>query len=176
MLISARNIGTTPAATVRIEFNTTLVSPAKDMDPERLAVFSDPIAMMAPGRVISVPFGRAWDFFPADGVPPPLRYEAKVSYTDLAGKHRYEDPACTLDLAPFKHTPIYRDDLREIAVRLKGMEQAMGRWTKSGRLRVNTMTQAEIDERDAAHWEQVRARRQRSETSAAARSDDEPRS
>ncbi len=174
VLIGVKNIGTTPAANVRIKFDKPLQSPTKSLEPERFAIFSDPIAMMAPGRAIRVYFGMGPDFFPADGEGVPLRYEVEVTYSDLAGKRNYIDPPNILDLAPFKHTSVDRDDLHEIAQRVKGIEQAMKNWTQRGRLGVNAITQAEIDERDAAYLDEVGAQNEPPDPAVTQETDGQP--
>jgi hypothetical protein len=173
VLVSVRNIGATPAANVRIAFDRPLESPTKGLNPERFAVFSEPIAMMAPGRRISVYFGLGPDFFPTDGGVP-LRYEVTVSYSDLAGTRKYNDPPNILDLAPFKHTSVDRDDLHQIAQRVKGIEQAMKQWTQRGRLGVNSVTQAEIDKRDAEYWDEMNAEDESPDAEVTQDADDQP--
>ena len=77
VLITIRNIGSTPATDVEIKFDQPLKSPL-DLEPDELAVFSRGIPMLAPGRAISIPFGNGPKFFEDDpGVP--LRYEAVVT-------------------------------------------------------------------------------------------------
>jgi hypothetical protein len=174
VLISVKNIGTTPAANVHIMFDKPLQSPTQSLKPERFAVFSEPIAMMAPGRAIRVYFGMGPDFFPTDGEGVPLRYEVEVRYSDLGGKRNYIDPSNILDLAPFKHTSVDRDDLHEIAQRVKGIEQAMKQWTQRGRLGINSITQAEIDERDAEYLEERHAEDQSADAGGPPKADDQP--
>lgn len=174
VLISVKNIGTTPAANVHIRFDKPLQSPTKSLKPERFAVFSEPIAMMAPGRAIRVYFGIGPDFFPSDGEGVPLRYEVEVRYSDLGGKRNYADPPSILDLAPFKHTSVDRDDLHEIAQRVKGIEQAMKQWTQRGRLGINSITQAEIDKRDAAYWDEMNAEDESPDPEVTQEADEQP--
>ncbi|RHW23639.1 hypothetical protein D0Z08_28885 [Nocardioides immobilis] len=167
VMITVSNIGTTPATDVRITFDRPLESPTQGLNANRFALFSEPIPMLAPGRKINVLFGKGPDFFPADESVP-LRYVATVTYKTLDEGQRpwwhrerrpYDDPPLVLDLQPFKYTAIDRDDLHNIAEKIKGIEQIMSRWTSRGRLNVNTITQAEVSAEDVEFLEAHRAER-----------------
>ena len=153
VMIAVRNIGTTPARDVHIRFDPPLQSPLED-DPEEFAVFSQGIPMLAPGRAIPLTFGSGPQFFPDEGEGVPLRYEASVHYTNLDGK-LYEDPPLVLDLLPFKHSAVDREDLHQIYQNLRDIKNLMKSWTSGQRLRVNTETQAEVS---ARHRKVVEAR------------------
>ena len=111
VMLTVRNIGTTPACDVRIRFTPPLQSPLEG-DPKEFAVFAEGIPMLAPGRAISHRFGTGPQFFPTEGEAVALRYEARAQYTNLEGE-RYEDPALVLDLLPFKNSAVDRDVLHD---------------------------------------------------------------
>jgi hypothetical protein len=129
---------------------------------------------MAPGSAIRVYFGMGPDFFPTDGEGVPLRYKVEVRYSDLGGTRNYIDPPNILDLAPFKHTSVDRDDLHGIAQRVKGIEQAMKHSTQRGRLGVNSITQAEIDTRAAAYWDEMGAEEESPDREVTQEADKQP--
>jgi hypothetical protein len=158
VMIAVRNIGTTPAREVRIGFDPPLQSPLED-SPMDFAVFSEGIPMLAPGRAIRLAFGTGPQFFPDEGEGVPLRYEARVQYTNLEGK-RYEDPPLILDLLPFKHSAVDREDLHQIYQNLKDIKNLMKSWTSERRLRVNTETQAEVSARHQQWLEDRQAARE----------------
>ena len=153
--INVRNIGSNPARDVEITFDPPLVADFRTGDTEALATFDSKIPMLAPGRSISIPFGHGPDIFGGDAGTP-LRYEATATYRPLEGKTAYKDPPCVLDLAPYRHTLMERDDLHDIANRLKRIESSMKSWTAGGRLKVNVVAQADV----ARQHEALRARRQ----------------
>lgn len=146
VVIAIRNIGTTPARNVRFRFDKPLESPRREDGDEELAIFSSGIPMLAPGRRIAVPFGNGPDFFNQNDRTVPLMYTANVSYSDLEGRKMYADPPLVLDLLPFKHSIIDRDDLHQIYQQLKDIKAVMKSWTAGQRLRINTITQAEVDD------------------------------
>jgi hypothetical protein len=143
---------------VNISFDPPLQSPLVD-DPQAFVVFSEGIPMLAPGRAIRHTFGTGPQFFPDEGEGVPLRYEARVQYTNLDGKP-YEDPPLVLDLLPFKHSAVDREDLHQIYQNLKDIKNLMKSWTSERRLRVNTETQTELS---ARHREWLEARHARGE-------------
>lgn len=154
-----KNVGASPARDVKVTFDQPLRRPYPDDDPtEEFAVFSRGIPMLAPGRSIRIDFGIGPSFFPTEGGGVPLRYEATVRYTSLDGKTAYDDPPLVLDLLPFKHTLMEREDLHDIATALRDMRSQMKTWTSGQRLRVNVRTQHEINESDRELREQRRAR------------------
>jgi hypothetical protein len=164
VMLTVSNIGTTPATDIRIEFDRPLESPTRGMDANRFAVFSEAIPMLAPGRKINLTFGNGPDFFPGAGEGVPLRYVANVKYCAL--EHRrsswrkpktYADPPLVLDLQPFKHAAVDRDDLHDIASKIRLIEQTVSKWTSRGRLNVNTIAQAEINADEQAFWEEHQA-------------------
>jgi hypothetical protein len=155
VMLTVRNIGTTPARDVRIRFTPPLQSPLEG-DPKEFAVFAEGIPMLAPGRAISHLFGTGPQFFPAEGEAVPLRYEARAKYANLEGKP-YEDPALVLDLLPFKNSAIDREDLHEVAQSLKAISKVMTSWTREQRLRVNTESRAEAEARYQAWRERRKA-------------------
>jgi hypothetical protein len=63
-----------------------------------------------------------------------------------------------LDLTPYKHTLVERDDLHQIYQNLKDIKTVMKSWTSGKRLRVNTVTQTEVDEQNRL-WREERATR-----------------
>lgn len=129
-------------------------------DPDELAVFRDGIPMLAPGRLIAVPFGNGPSFF-AENTDEhfPLRYVARVEYSGHGGRKRYRDADLVLDLMPYKHTLVARDDLHKISQHLKDVKGLMKSWTSDRRLRVNTITQGDVDERHREWLEDQAARR-----------------
>lgn len=154
-----KNVGASPARDVKVTFDQPLRRPYPDDDPtEEFAVFSRGIPMLAPGRSIRIDFGTGPSFFPTEGGGVPLRYEATVRYTSLDGKKAYDDPPLVLDLLPFKHTLMEREDLHDIAMALKDMRSQMKTWTSGQRLRVNVRTQHEINESDRELRERRSAR------------------
>lgn len=163
VLLTVRNIGTTPARDVHIRFDPPLQSPLEG-DPMEFAVFSEGIPMLAPGRAIEHTFGDGPQFFPEDGPAVPLRYEARVRYANLDGK-KYNDPPLVLDLLPFKNSAVDREDLHQIQQHLKEIRNLMKSWTSENRLRVNTETQAEVTERHRQWLKARQAHRDAQETS-----------
>lgn len=153
VMIAVRNIGATPARDVHIRFDPPLQSPLAG-DPKEFAVFSEGVPMLAPGRAIRHSFGTGPQFFPDEGEGVPLRYEARVQYTNLEEKS-YKDPPLVLDLLPFKNSAVDREDLHQIYQNLKDIKTVMKSWTSDRRLRVNTETQAEVA---ARHQEWLEAR------------------
>lgn len=147
--LAVRNIGSTPARDVVIEFDKPLQSPEETVRPEKFAIFNSPIPMMAPGRRYRIFFGLGPDFF-KEGSNIPVRYGVKISYTDLEGKRRYPDPTLILDLEPVRHTSVERDDVHQIAQHLRQIDRTLKSWTQSGRLNVKTITQQEWD----AQWDE----------------------
>lgn len=158
VMIAVRNLGTTPARDVHIRFDPDLQSPLAS-DPSEFAVFSEGIPMLAPGRAIYHTFGTGPQFFDEAKTVLPLRYEARVQYTNLEGK-AYEDPPLVLDLLPFQHSAVEREDLHQISRDLEEIKKVMQSWTSTQRLRVNTETQAEASARDEARRAQWRAARE----------------
>lgn len=153
VFLAVKNVGASPARDVTVAFDQPLKRPYPDDDPvEEFAVFSNGIPMLAPGRSILVDFGEGPNFFPDDGSGVPLRYEATVRYKALHGKASYNDPPLILDLQPFKHAIIRRDDLYQIASHLKEIRKLMSSWTGGRRLKINAITQREVDERNSALW------------------------
>lgn len=146
VLISMRNIGATPAMNVQVVFDPLLQTPRME-DLEDMTVFNDGVPMLAPGRVIAIPFGHGPEFF-EDGAAErlPLQYRAKVEYSAHGSRRRYKDAELVLDLGPYRHTLIERDDLHQIHQHLNDIKKLMKAWTGGQRLRVNVMTQAEQDE------------------------------
>jgi hypothetical protein len=160
VMLSISNIGSTPATDVRIEFDRPLDSPTAGLNPNRFAVFAEPIPMLAPGRKINFTFGKGPDFFPKDGSAVPLRYVVHAKYRPLQQNRRflkkqkvYADPPLVLDLQPFKYAAIDHDDLHQIHQNLKNMNHLIKSWTNGQRLQVNTITQAEIDQRNRSWFE-----------------------
>lgn len=88
----------------------------------------------------------------------PLRYAAKVKYSGHEGRKLYHDADLVLDLTPYKHTLIERDDLHQIYQNLKEIKTLMKSWTSDQRLRINTVTQAELEEQHR-RWREERAAR-----------------
>jgi hypothetical protein len=151
--IAIDNIGTTAARDVEFRFDPPLKTPAgNDL---KIAIFSDGVPMIAPGRRILIPYGSGTSLFSDDNTAP-LRYKVRLHYTDLTGKRRYDDPVLVLDLGPYKHSMIGRDDLHQIYQNLKAIKQLMTSWTKERRLGVNVQTQAEVDQRDEEWYEERR--------------------
>ena len=146
VFLAVKNVGASPARDVTVTFDRPLQRPYPNDDPvEEFAVFSRGIPMLAPGRSILIDFGSGPDFFPEEnGVP--LRYEATVRYKALHGKTVYDDPPLILDLQPFRHAIIRRDDLHQIALHLKEIRKLMNAWTAGRRLKINSITQREVDE------------------------------
>lgn len=142
VMLSVSNIGSTPATAVRVSFDKPLQTPTTSLSSERFSLFDSPISMLAPGRRISVYFGMGPDFFKED-TNVPTQYTAQVTYKDLEGRRPYDDPPMVLDLAPFKWSAVDRDDLHDIAQRIKGIEQVMKQWTDARMLNVKTITQAD---------------------------------
>ncbi|MGH2777390.1 MAG: hypothetical protein ACRDJB_01950 [Actinomycetota bacterium] len=159
VLLAIRNIGTSPAMDVQITFDKPLQAPHIE-DPDELAVFTDGIPMLAPGRLIAIPFGNGPNFF-SEGVDEklPLRYVARVEYSGHGGRKRYRDADLVLDLTPYKHTLIERDDLHQIYQNLKEIKTVMKSWTSDRRLRVNTVKQTEVVEQHRQRWGEQTARR-----------------
>lgn len=152
--IAVENIGTTAARDVEFHFDPPLRTPAgNDLEIE---IFDEGIPMLAPGRRILIPYGAGSTLFIDDNAAP-LRYEVQLRYTDLSGKRRYSDPTLVLDLRPYRHSLIGRDDLHQIYQNLKAIKQLMTTWTTESRLSVNLLAQADIDERNTEWFEQRRA-------------------
>lgn len=162
VMIAVRNIGTTPARDVRFKFDKPL-RPPHYIEEEALAVFTDGIPMLAPGRTIGIPFGSALQFFSDEGDPVPLQYTARLTYESLDSKRTYEDPPLVIDLLPFKHTYVQYDELRRISRNLKEIKDVLKSWTSEQRLRVNTVTQGEVDERHRQRREVLEQRRREAE-------------
>ena len=159
VLLAIRNIGTSSAMDVQITFDKPLQAPHID-DPDELAVFSDGIPMLAPGRVIAIPFGNGPSFFDENVTEDlPLRYVARVEYSGHGRRKRYRDPDLVLDLSPYKHTRVATDDLHQIYQNLKEIKTVMKSWTSDKRLRVNTLTQADVDDQHRRWREELAARR-----------------
>lgn len=163
VMLAVTNIGSTPAKDVRINFDKPLVSPTKAVNPESFAVFREPIPMLAPGRKIVVMFGSGFDFF-REGESAPRRYVARLEYSPLDEARRswrrskpYQDPPLVLDLEPFKYATLERDNLHQINESLKKIKSVMESWTSGQRLRINTIMQGELDERDAEWYRQRRS-------------------
>lgn len=153
VFLAVKNVGASPACDVTVAFDPPLERPYPNDDPDEVfAVFSEGIPMLAPGRSILIDFGEGPNFFPNDGNGVPLRYEAKVRYKALHGKRSYNDPPLILDLKPFQHAIIRREDLRQIALHLKEIRKLMSSWTAGRRLKINAITQREVEERDSALW------------------------
>lgn len=166
VMLAIRNIGTSPAMDVKISFDKPLQAPHID-DPEELAVFRDGIPMLAPGRVIAIPFGTGPSFFEEKvDEDLPLRYVARVEYSGQGGRKRYRDADLFLDLTPYKHTLVERDDLHQIYQNLKDIKTVMKSWTSGRRLRVNTVTQTEVDEKHRA-WRDEQATRRAAQAAGA---------
>lgn len=166
IMLTVSNIGSTPATDIQIHFDKPLASPTEGLNANRFAIFSEPIPMLAPGRKINVYFGKGPDFFPSDGEGVALRYVVRVKYRPqehhrrgMRKQRQFEDPPLVLDLQPFRYAAVDRDDLHQIYQNLKEIKQLMKSWSSGQRLRVNTVTQAEIDERDQAWLEDRDARR-----------------
>ena len=160
--IAVENIGTTPAREVRFRFAPPLQRPTRD-GLDEVAIFVEGVPMIAPARRILIPYGDGPSLFSEDSNAR-LRYEVHLEYTDLGGKKRYIDPPLILDLAPYKHSLVGRDDLHQIYQNLKGVKELMKSWTSDRRLKVNTLSQSEVDEhhrqwyeqRQAEQWEAVK--------------------
>jgi len=167
VVVAIRNVGTSPAFDVRMKFDKPLESPGR-LDPEELAVFTEGIPMLAPGRSIAIPLGSGPQFFSADGEGVPLRYSATVTYRGPNNKRSYDDPPLVLDLMPYKHTLVERDDLHQIHQNLKEIKTLMKSWTSERRLRINTITQAEVDAQHRAWIEEREAARKAREGAAQA--------
>jgi hypothetical protein len=159
VMLAIRNIGTSPAMNVQIHFDKPLQGPHMD-DPDELAVFRDGIPMLAPGRLIAIPFGNGPNFFD-DKVDEnlPLRYVAKVEYEGQGRRKPYRDAELVLDLAPYKHTRVATDDLHQIYQNLKEIKTVMKSWTSDKHLRITTRTQTEVDERHRQWRDELAARR-----------------
>jgi hypothetical protein len=155
VLIAMRNLGSSPAMNVEVSFDSPLQTPRSE-DLKDMTVFSEGVPMLAPGRVIAIPFGHGPDFF-EDGAAErfPMKYRATVEYSTHGTRRRYKDAELVLDLAPYRHTLIERDDLHQIHQHLNDIKRLMKAWTSGQRLRVNVMTQAEQDE----HYRTRRERR-----------------
>lgn len=123
--------------------------------------------MLAPNRVVTFPLGQGPDLVPENGEPTvPTRYAVEITYTDLQGSRRYEDPPIILDLEPFKHSLVDREDLHQIYQNLKEIKNLMKSWTSEQRLRISAITQREVDDRNRARFEQYQARRAAAEPSS----------
>jgi hypothetical protein len=163
-VIAVRNIGTTPACDVRFSFDKPLRG-TLGHERDALSVFVEGMPMLAPNRVVTFPLGQGPDLVPEDGeATVPTRYAVEITYTDLEGSRRYEDPPIILDLAPFKHSLVDREDLHQIYQNLKEIKNLMKSWTSEQRLRVNAITQREVDDRNRARFEQYQSRRAAAET------------
>lgn len=170
VMLVIRNIGTSPAMNVQITFDKPLQAPHID-DPDQLAVFRDGIPMLAPGRVIAIPFGNGPSFFEEKvDESLPLRYVAKVEYFGQGRRKPYRDAELVLDLAPYKHTRVGTDDLHQIYQNLKEIKTVMKSWTSDKRLRVTTRPQTEVDEQHRQWRDEVAARR----AASAAKPSDSP--
>jgi hypothetical protein len=170
--VAVKNIGTTPARDVRFHFEPSFQQHDRS-DPEEVAVFRDGIPMVAPGRRIAIPYGNGPDIYSDDQQETPVRYDVLLTYTDLSGKRRYDDPPMILDLTPFKHSLVDREDLHQIYQNIKGIKELMKSWTSERRLKVNTITQAEVSGRQRQLLErQQEARRAQIAEDQAAQTDD----
>lgn len=153
-----KNIGATPARDVKIEFDKPLEVPDRTRRPNDFEIFRAPIPMIAPGRVIRVRFGAGPDFF-KDDVDVPLNYQATVTYSDLHGKKRFDDPPLVLDLLPYKNTVVGADRLAEVAQATKGIERILKRWGgNSDTLKVGAVNQTRSLRKQARvdYWWSVR--------------------
>ena len=152
--VVAKNIGTTPARDVEVEF----IPPLRSIYPSEAGAvaFVDGIPMLAPGRSISIDLGSGHYFFRAKDRPP-LRYEATVQYTAMQGKRPYLDPPLILDLRPYERTTIERDNLQEIATQLKAIRWLLKTWSSGHRLKVLVTTEPEIGRRVEARRARLRA-------------------
>lgn len=141
--IAISNTGATPATNVRITFDKPLqtVTSARP-DPNKAAVFTDLIPMIAPGRKMTVP----WDSVPAmyeDGTVP-MSYTATVEYDDHRG--RRQDEKYVLDLKPYLHTTAPPAGLPEVASALKAIKTDLHQVIRQGHVRVKS-SNLDVDRR-----------------------------
>lgn len=155
VMLTVKNIGSSPARDVTVSFDRPIRRPKDDAAAlEELAVFERGIPMLAPGRSISIWFGDGPKIFD-EANKLPLRYEATAKYSSMDGKRTYIDPPCILDLLAFKYTLVDNDDIHDIARQLKEIRSIMKSWTSEQRLKINSVTQAEVDER-RRRWREER--------------------
>jgi hypothetical protein len=158
--LTVKNIGASAAYDVTIGFDKPLEVPNAKRDPNSYAMFSSPIPMIAPGRVMKVPFGDAREIF-KDDVNVALAYRAMVTYAarpDVKAKS-INDPPLVLDLRPYKNTIIGADRVSEIARATKGINETLGRWSDNrDALRVRTINQNRARRKQARidYWWSIR--------------------
>lgn len=145
--LTIKNIGKTIARDVRITFDqrltTTLNHPA---DLNNLAVFREPIPLMAPGRSMRLLF----DSFPAranrDDLP--MAYTVQLGYSDSTGR-KYDDPSYRLDLMAYADTLTPPKGMDELVDAVEKLQKEVGKWTERGRaVRVATTNADQRDRRE----------------------------
>lgn len=144
--IVVRNIGSTPAFDVSVVFDKRLTSTIAQRKPfEDSSVFSKPIPMVAPGRVISVPFDRVPDRLTNTELP--TAYVATVSYRDA--RQTLGPEIFPLDLSVYVDTLVPRKNQHDIASAVEDLNKTFTSITGSHGLRVRSSSADRASKREA---------------------------
>jgi len=151
-----KNIGPTLARDVRFVFDPPIKSTDDDLDPNKIKMFREGISTLAPGKEIRTLFEKGPDRH-TSGLPD--IYEVTVSYTDQAGKRKYEEKI-DLDFGLYwDRLTVTRRDVHDLHKQLETIAKEIRRWRPNVGRGVLTVTPADVRERNAEALERSQERR-----------------
>jgi hypothetical protein len=152
LFLFVKNIGTSLARDVRIAVDPPLTT-SLDFDMGAIKMLGDDgIPTLAPGKELRTLFDMGFRRHEA-GLP--LLYSVTITYTDDRGERRFSE-STFLDIEQYTHMRfVDRKDIHNVYKAMEKMQRTFDRWTSSAWGGLQTISHAEVDDKNA-EWHKER--------------------